>query len=276
MRPEAALDCEVVLTTSGAPAMLDRRTGEVMHPIVGPLVEAERLYLAPSRLRSRLSEPDGSALVLFDVGLGAGSNSVAAFRAAHGLLEPARRLSIVSFDRSRAALKLALECEQSAQFGFDGSARAAARTLLADGRCLASRVEWRLHEGELPDSLSREPEATADIVFWDPFSPLANPELWNLDAFVRLRRSCRARATVHTYCAATRVRSALLLAGFSVGLGVSIGPGRDATVAALDPGTLERPLDRRWLERLRRSSAPFPEDAPGNALERIGGMAQFR
>ena len=32
--------CEVVITRSGAPAMRDRAVGELMHPVVGPLVEA--------------------------------------------------------------------------------------------------------------------------------------------------------------------------------------------------------------------------------------------
>ena len=33
-------DCEVVVTRGGARAMLDRRVGEVMHPVVGPAIEA--------------------------------------------------------------------------------------------------------------------------------------------------------------------------------------------------------------------------------------------
>ncbi len=37
-----ATNCEVVMTRGGARAMLDRATGEVMHPVVGPLIEGER------------------------------------------------------------------------------------------------------------------------------------------------------------------------------------------------------------------------------------------
>ena len=39
----SAEDCEVVTTRDGARAMLDRRVGEVMHPVVGPAIEAARL-----------------------------------------------------------------------------------------------------------------------------------------------------------------------------------------------------------------------------------------
>ncbi len=53
--------------------MRDKLTGELMHPLVGPLVEAPRLYIEPSRLAERLSQADHDGpLVLLDVGLGAG------------------------------------------------------------------------------------------------------------------------------------------------------------------------------------------------------------
>jgi queuine tRNA-ribosyltransferase len=272
------LDCEVVVTRSGARAIRDRITGEVMHPVVGPLVEAERLYVGPSRLAQRLSPPqgegDGSVCVL-DVGLGAASNAIAAWRVSESTVHPARRLRIVSFDSSLAALEVAISSENPADFGFDDAAVGAARGLLQNGLHETERTSWRLVLGELPRTLEGVAPASADIVFWDPFSPQANPELWSYAAFVALSRACREGATVHTYSGATAVRSAMLLAGFAVGLGEPIGPGKQSTCAALDPRDLASPLSSRWLERLRRSSAAFPPDAPSDALARVEGMAQF-
>ena len=79
---------------------------------------------------------------------------------------------------------------------------------------------------------------------------------------------------MHTYSGATAVRSALLLAGFEVGFGPRIGPGKRATQAALG-SAVDEPLDGRWLERVRRSSAPLPVDAPAGALEQIAKARQF-
>nr|WP_276603067.1 MnmC family methyltransferase [Nannocystis pusilla] len=242
-----------------------------MHPVVGPAVEAARLYCEPARLAARLqrSEP----LVLLDVGLGAGSNAIAAWR-----LSEARtagpRLTIVSFERSLDALALALRPEHAADFGLDGAAGAAASTLLGAGVHEAARTTWRLIAGELPGSLAGAP--AADVVFWDPFSPRANPELWSVAAFTTLRGRCRAGATVHTYSGATAVRSALLLAGFFVGVGEPTGAHKAATCAAVDPADLEHPLDRRWLARLARSTAAFPADAPADAYSRVAGHPHSR
>ena len=270
--------CEVVVTRSGALAIRDVTTGELMHPIVGPMVEAEALYIRPSGLEGRMRESASGAdpLVLLDIGLGAGSNAIAAWALSERMPPGARRLEIVSFERSMSAFELALEEEHAAAFGFEGDARLAARALLAEGRHETSRTLWRLVPGELPATLGREREASADVVFWDAFSPRANPPLWTVGAFAALRPLCRAGATVLTYCGATAIRSALLLAGFAVGVGDATRQGgKQTTKAALAPGDLERPLDRRWLDRLRRSSAPFPTDAPPDALERIAAMPQF-
>lgn len=258
--------------------MLDRASGEVMHPIGGPCAEAERLYAQASRLAQRLLEPGPSPLTLLDVGLGAGSNAAAALRACSDSSARQRALRIVSLDRSRGALELALETQHAASFGWSGATFDAARTLLADGCYRGPGIEWQLRQGDALAALAglaREESFGADIVFWDPFSPGANPELWALAAFRALLRVCRAGASVHTYSGATQVRSALLLAGFRVGVGEKIAEGKHATVAALEPARLEQPLDRRWLERLARSSAPFPPDAPADALERVRALPQF-
>jgi hypothetical protein len=94
-------------------------------------------------------------------------------------------------------------------------------------------------------------------------------------AFRALRAACREGATVHTYSTSTRVRSAMLLAGFCVGHGVSIGEKAETTVGAVGLASLARPLGRRWLERLGRSSRALPDDAPAGALEMIRGSQQF-
>jgi queuine tRNA-ribosyltransferase len=113
------------------------------------------------------------------------------------------------------------------------------------------------------------------VVFWDPFSPRVNPGLWTLGAFLALRPRCAPGAEVFTYSTATAVRSALLLAGFAVGVGDPSGPKEETTAAAVPPAAPARPLGPRWLARLARSSSGFPADAPPDALERVRAHPQF-
>ena len=275
--------CEVVATRSGIPVILHRASGEVMHPGTGPAVEARELYVLPSRLEARLCEraagaTPGDALVLFDVGLGAASNAIGAWRVSESLPSTARRLEIVSFDHDLDALQLALEPEHAEAFGLsrrDG-AHTAASTLLAAGRHETPRTTWRLAFGDFLEALAREPVASADIVFWDMFTRGTNPHLWTVSAFRALRRACRPGATLHTYTTATSARSGLLLADFAVGVGGRIGDREQTTIAATSSTDLAQPLDARWLARLARSSAAFPSDVPDDEPSRAAALAQVR
>jgi queuine tRNA-ribosyltransferase len=267
---------EIVRTRGGALAMRSLADGEVMHPGVGPLVEAEQLYVRQSRLCERLVAGEGGEvgrLVLFDVGLGAGSNALAARSASEGLPESAARLELVSFERDLGALELALAAGES--FGWRGEPAEAARTLLAHGAQETARTRWRLVRGDLLETLAQQ-TALADIVYWDPFSPRANPALWTVAAFAEARRVAGPRCALYTYSASTATRLALLLAGWAVGVGDAIGDKAQTTAAAVAVSDLARPLDRRWLARLSRPDVPLPSDAPLDAIARAQRAPQFR
>ena len=287
--------------------MRDRITGELMHPIVGPLVEAAQ-YMTACRLQQRLLAAEADAqtdeLCLLDVGLGAGNNALAAWQLSQALPLGARRLRILttiaasprSSWRARASMPRRL-----ASMRTHGSRRV---------RCASTastetpRSSWQLLRGDVVERLNALPPACADVVQWDAFSPAANPGLWTLRAFAALRRVCRASATVHTFSSATAVRSALLLAGFHVGAAhpkapvppdalsatlsaalptklpeaLAITPSRVGTCATVTRADLDAfgtALDLRFLDRLTRSSAAFPTDAPHDALERLREHPQF-
>ena len=54
------------------------------------------------------------------------------------------------------------------------------------------------------------------------------------------------------------MRVTLLLAGFFVGVGHATGEKEETTIAANDLNLISEPLDRRWLERAKRSHRAEP------------------
>jgi queuine tRNA-ribosyltransferase len=255
------LSCELVTLASGAIALRDRITGEVMHPGVGPQAEAETLYLAPSRLAHRLCEP-GAPLVLWDVGLGGGA--LAAGAAAIALQRAGRRrLDIVSFECDLSAFRLVLASPHAERMGLghaNSEVRLAAEAVAERGYYESDALHWRLVEGAVPATLGEHRHAQAHIVFWDLFSPNVHPELWSRAAFEVLRECVDDTCTVHTYSAATAVRTSMLLAGFFVGSGVAIGAKRETTEAASMASGLRAPLGQAFLLRVGRSTAAFSAD----------------
>src|SRR3990172_10515688 len=110
-----------------------------MHPGVGARIEAEELYVRQSRLAARLAE-GGAPLTLFDVGLGAASNALAALGAARAAPPGSRRLEVLSFERDPAALAFAASDGCAGRLGLCAQDIRAVRQLLASG----------CHEGPRP------------------------------------------------------------------------------------------------------------------------------
>ncbi len=271
-------DFELVTLRNGARAVRHLGHGEVMHPSVGPWREANLLYVEQTRLAERLADLGAAPLRIYDVGLGAGANAVAALAcAAETPSKARRRLEIVSFEVDLAPLRLALSDE--AGFGYLAPWREAAQTLMRERRFQGDGVEWTLELGDALEGLGKAPRP-ADLVFFDPFSPEKNPRLWTRPALAEVRAACRddgSGALLVTYSASTRVRTALLLTGFFVGAGRAVGTKQETTVASTRLDALERPLGPEWLDRWRRSTAKAPpgEEATDGLEAALAAHPQF-
>jgi tRNA U34 5-methylaminomethyl-2-thiouridine-forming methyltransferase MnmC len=150
-------------------------------------------------------------------------------------------------------------------------------------------VIWELHEADFP-SLLTQPSAKAfakpHVIMFDAFSPAKNPSMWSLPLFTNLyqlldpQRPC----ALPTYSRSTILRVTLLLAGFYVGKGHATGEKEETTIAANSAQLIVEPLDRRWLERARRSSSAEPLSEPvylqaplsNHTWERLREHPQFK
>src|SRR6266404_2834936 len=79
--------------------------GETFHPVVGPVAEAEALYVKQLQLSQRVQQHQGE-FVIWDVGLGAAANAVTVLRATRHL--PCA-LHLVSFDHTIEPMQFALQ-----------------------------------------------------------------------------------------------------------------------------------------------------------------------
>ncbi|MGB0579609.1 MAG: MnmC family methyltransferase, partial [Limisphaerales bacterium] len=208
-------DYYLVQHENGSSSVGCRQTGEVMHPIVGPEVEARSLYVDGLKLRERFGECD--SLCIWDIGMGAAAN---ALTAAQALRDLTGKLRIISFDRTASALAFARDHE--ARFGYLKDCRQSLDALLNEGRTTIELdgllVDWVFREGEFLDELAGDWPAP-DAIFFDAWSPLKNPGMWTLQVFEQLHQRLGRPSSLATYSRATCVRAALLLAGFYVGQG---------------------------------------------------------
>ena len=282
---------KLVELANGDHAVYSAAYREAMHPGLGPVAEAEALYVRQLKIRERMRE-GAEAFVVWDVGLGAAANAIAVLRGTRDIACPLR---LVSFDYTTEPLLFALENTKA--LGYLGGYESAARAILdrgqfqfADG---AHEVIWQFHLGDFPTLLrlrrsSRVNEAQIKIktgirqsaignqsepphvgchgfaaphaILFDAYSPAKNPAMWTLPLFTNLFRQLDAArpGSLTTYSRSTMFRVTLLLAGFFVGRGVATGLKEETTVAANTLTLLDNPLDRNWLERAHRSGSAEP------------------
>jgi len=311
-------DYEVLTAPQGFSSVRQCSSGEVMHSVSNPVEEARLLYIEQSHLGARLREgtaaterrppvqfqptfdektggcrsvaavPCVPELVVWDVGLGAATNAMAAVRCFEEALVthtsgPLRPLQIVSFERDLDPLRLAIR--HSARFPHLHHAAPSAILKQAHWTHASDLLQWTLREGDFLAKM--ESAARPDLIFYDPFSFKTDGPLWTLETFARIFRALSPGATaLYTYSTSTSIRAALLWAGFYVGRGVPIGPKTETTVACTRPECLHVAgypalplLDRQWLERWERSGAKFPagvsKDAQPEFEIRIRNHPQF-
>ncbi len=248
---------------NGGAHIRQESSGEVMHPAGAPDVEARQLYVDQAGLAKRVGVLSATPLVIWDVGLGAAHNAMAAVTAleAAAVTGAVRRpVLLLSFENDLDALRLALV--HIAEFSHLKHAGPVA--LLRDGVWSSRKapLTWRLAPGDFREELAKH--AAPDLIWFDPFSAKTAGPLWTVASFSRILTHCgAAETTLHTYSASTAVRATMLAAGWHV-LAAPGASGRDgSTIAAASAAAMRHvdgtPLDRAWLGKWERSSARYPE-----------------
>ncbi len=265
-------DYAVHTSPAGHSSIQHVASGEIMHSLTPPMEEAQALYIEQSQLAQRLrAVSDAAPLVIWDVGLGAATNAMAAVLCYEALAEqgiPLRPLQLVSFENDLDSLRLALRHKPQ----FPWLRHGAADAIVMRGAWQSRRfsgLSWELRAGDFQSSMQL-PSAAPDLIFYDMFSSKTHAEQWTAASFLRLFSLCRAHATqLFTYSTSTAVRVALLTAGWHVAHGRAFGVKSETTLA-LTPSASHpehRMLGAAWLKKWACSHAQFPPNLPADQRE---------
>jgi len=277
-------DYQLVKLANGTFSIYSQAEDETFHPVVGPVAEAEALYVNQLKLRERVGSQTGE-FVIWDVGLGAAANVLTALRATRDL---SCSLHIISFDRTIAPLHFAMQ--HAAELGYVAPYETIVQQLLQTGRAdfkhdLQS-VRWQLHLGDFPEFLRQRGQTPAPhAILFDAFSPAKNPAMWTAPLFVNLFKALDPMrpCAMPTYSRSTMLRVTLLLAGFYVGIGHATGEKEETTIAANTLELIDEPLPLTWLKRVRQSKSAEPMWEPvyrqahlaPETWEKLRGHPQF-
>lgn len=240
---------ELVTLKSGHKSLRLANTSQTFHPGIGPLAEADILYVQQQKLVERCSLP--GKFTIWDVGLGAAANALSAIRA---LQHCEAEVEIHSFEKSLDPLEFAVDHAKELEYPLPYLDLI--QTLLKNKSAqVHPKLKWVLHHGDFREAMNDQSIPPPNAIFYDPYSLNVNTEMWTLEFFTTLRQRLddSVPCILTNYTRSTALRATLVMAGFFVGTGATIGEKEESTVASNSLELLDQPLDERWLKRVKAS-----------------------
>jgi len=233
------------------------------HSLAGAAGEAQKKYLEGVDLSRYLASLETTRIL--DIGFGLGYNALAAIKLARESKQG--KLEIISLENDHRALEAGKDVFPEASLErkiiealleneeWSGD-YARIKIIFADARQSIRQLQPSpLFLKYACTNVFKKQGTSFQVVFLDPFSPEANPELWTYDFCREIRNLLTDNGILATYSAAYRVRGALFRAGFLLGESPAFGRKKGGTLASLSPEMLEHPLPGKDLAIITKSTA---------------------
>jgi len=205
---------KLVTTKDGSQTAYNAQADEHYHSVTGAMEEAFEKYVKP------LEIADG--MFILDYCFGLGYNSVAAtYR--HSSLQITALEKDIEIVRAMKKIVPPAAILQKYQMFND----LAAKNTIKDDDKNVIKLIW----GDVFQTLPTLPDEVFDRVFFDPFSPSKQPEMWNLQIFNQVYAKMKPGGKLATYSCAKMVRNNMRYAGFQVYDGPRVGRKSPATIA---------------------------------------------
>ena len=186
-------------TSDGSVTFFSEKYGQTYHSIHGARTESERVFM---ELGFDYAAAVFSRLDILEVGFGTGLNAWLTLQRAAGCGIDVHYTGIEAYPLPASGYTmLPAEVLPLHELPWEQ------QHFLSPGFCLVKK-EVRL-EDFTPGSLF-------NLVYFDAFSPDAQPELWSAEIFAKLGNMMCAEGVITTYCSKSSVQRNLRSAGFTV------------------------------------------------------------
>lgn len=211
MTQEVATSPKLYQTEDGSLTLYNPSIGEHYHSTHGAIQESKHIFIGYG-LREKLSNPPARPLRILEIGFGTGLNTLLSWQMSIQVAHPIHYTTLELYPLEPAVYQqLHFELDE----GFDTHERLQQlhNTPWDVPKALDEYLTlYKRHVNLIDVSL----DGVYDLVYFDAFSPEAQPELWSEEVFRRIASACNPGAILTTYCAKGEVRRRLQRAGFVV------------------------------------------------------------
>ena len=223
----AGSDRSIQITDDGSRTLIFPSSAVAYHSASGARTETESVYLANSGIRQLLQEASrddrqGPVHVL-EIGLGTGLAMLMTLQVA---VQNDSSICYTAVERELLDMDVLRNLDLETQIG--DPALVDAYFAWHAGQPRSQRPEtlhWKVGERQLVeiahmDALDwvqhSKPQQSFDAIYFDPFAPDVNPELWTESFLQQMRDRLEPTGRLVTYCVSRSVRESMHAAGFDV------------------------------------------------------------
>ncbi len=210
---------QIVVTDDGSRTVVCRDDGQSFHSESGAIAEAKSVYLENSGVLQKFKSK--TPVRIFELGFGFGLNF---FVAANFAMELNATLEYVAVENrpvpNDVVQQLALDSQEATKIAWRAWLNAAPNPAAEDESLRERLRSWEgvsccICECDFSE-FDRVDIKEFDTIFFDPFSPESNPELWSEACFGACLELLASGGTLVTYCVKRSVQDALKNVGFRV------------------------------------------------------------
>lgn len=222
---------EIKITNDGSTTVMIQGLKVSYHSMHGAVQESEHIFIN-SGLRYAMETFRSGDLHIFEMGFGTGLNAVLTTAMAEKHQRTLRYNTIEKYP---------LTLEETSQLNFNQEENL--QSLLMEMHECEYDTELQLSpyfyfKKERKDLLDWKPEGKFELLYFDAFAPLSQPELWTENVFRKLYHATAPGGALLTYCSKSSARKAMTAAGWQV-FKISGPFGKRDIVRAIRPSLYE-------------------------------------
>jgi len=216
---------KIIQTDDGTYTIYMDDYNQAMHTTSGAYNESILKHIGPSKiLENELNE-----INILDIGFGVGYNVLAAIYEIDKN-ESKSKYNIISLEKEKDF------SEMLGNITFNDERDDYYKTVIEayeKGESSYKNINIKIHFDDARKTVKQFTSEKFDTIFQDAFSPYHNPELWSFNFFKELARIIKKEGLLTTYSSAPQIRKALVMSGFHISRGPSVGNKREGTIASL-------------------------------------------
>ena len=213
-------------TRDGSETFVCEHYNESYHSFTGAVEEATQKYCKPTKIKE-LAINQGE-FTLLDFAFGMGYNSAMAIGIAKAA-NPNCKITVIGIENDPKIIDKIQEVNPLIP-GFQEYKHLTPKNLTH--ACYNDSVKIKILLGDAKETIKTIAKNSIDVIFYDPFSPKTQPEMWSYELFKEVNRILKEKSGIlATYSCARMVRDNMKAANLHYDDGPKVGRRGPGTLA---------------------------------------------